>query len=963
MKILWRNSSNTTIRSQPSCGYTDKVDYQAPRKKKQTYVPYNSVAQNDVRIDTQTKCIGINKDYLDSGDAVYVCSVCKTRVWKGEAIRGNKDLRKTSYSICCYNGKVELPNLIHPPQLLLDLYSGVTEKSQNFIKNIRRYNIMFAFTSMDDKTDHVINSGGGPYVYRMHGQNYHIAGSLLPEEGELPKFCQLYIYDTDHEVDNRFNTYDSKKKNSTSHNSMGNHFSPEFLTIHELMGLLDFINPLVKQFRMERDRFGSNPTERIMLKLIGTIEKDGRQYNLPTTSEVAALITHLKQYQAHMNLEWCNQLGSIKYLFKYINKGLDRITASFYDAKNNKKQHKENNDRDEIVEYYNCRYISACEACWRLFRYYIHYRTPHVERLSFHLQDKQLVVFKPSQRVTNVVSKPTIAASQFLAWMECNSYDEKARELSYVEFPTQYVWNKSDKVWTRRKTKTKSLGRINHVSPKSLFVMLITPDSLSRPHHVFKETYNCLSDDVVHVREQEIGVKGLKLKPEAIYHLTLSYIEKSLLSCGVSFKQIPNMPLLDHKYIQDSYNMLIQYELNYDPSSLESEHQHLHSKLKVEQKNVYDIVMNAVNNKKGRWILEFLIRQHSLDDRLLNVLIPVLPLPNNDPSITKSLLLRKLESDIKKGTISERTLEFLEQIEELDHREGNTEVSEAMKAAYCAVAVHCTVKLIEGSGDDDTYRYFCAVSRIWRGRAEKMEKFDVANGVGLVSDDLLGWMDYLEAGVWVPNYFEKVLVKYKGLDVVDAVCCYVKEAKEKMGPTFLELVAETLGDDMPRKVLDLCKEEEHHDQIKEVAADGASNDDQCVNANLNREDKGAHNRVGVDDPSPSCDHGEALHANGDDQKEPKVSLIEQNSTSHVFEWSDSIDSSNKDSPKKRPIAPLKYKNKKLPQTRKKMRWSITEEDTLRTGVLKYGKGNWKLMLNIYRDIFVDRTEAHGFRLI
>ncbi|CAH1446995.1 unnamed protein product [Lactuca virosa] len=213
---------------------------------------------------------------------------------------------------------------------------------------------------------------------------------------------------------------------------------------------------------------------------------------------------------------------------------------------------------------------------------------------------------------------------------------KSARKLSYVEFPSQYVWNKSNKVWTRRKTKTKSLGIINHVSPKSgdvyyfrillnkvkgptcygnirtvnetvyesykdacyalglldddreyissiyethhwatvsfcgsLFVMLITSDSLSRPHHVFKETYNCLSDDVVHIREQEIGVRVLKLKPKAIFHLTLSYIEKSLLSCGLSLKQIPNMPLPDHKYIQDSCNMLIQDELNYDPSGLE----------------------------------------------------------------------------------------------------------------------------------------------------------------------------------------------------------------------------------------------------------------------------------------------------------------------------------------------------------------------------------------------------------
>lgn len=147
-------------------------------------------------------------DYLDSGDAVYVCSVCNAKVWQGEALRGNKDFKKTFYSICCYNGKVQLPNLIHPPQLLVDLYSGVSEKSQNFIQNVRRYNMMFAFTSMAGKVDHAINSGGAPYVYRMHGQNYHIAGSLLPEEGELPRFCQLYIYDTDHEVDNRFNAYE-----------------------------------------------------------------------------------------------------------------------------------------------------------------------------------------------------------------------------------------------------------------------------------------------------------------------------------------------------------------------------------------------------------------------------------------------------------------------------------------------------------------------------------------------------------------------------------------------------------------------------------------------------------------------------------------------------------------------------------------------------------------------------------
>ncbi|XP_023747871.1 uncharacterized protein LOC111896083 [Lactuca sativa] len=295
-----------------------------------------------------------------------------------------------------------------------------------------------------------------------------------------------------------------------------------------------------------------------------------------------------------------------------------------------KKLHKENNDHNEIVDFYNCRYISAYEACWRLFGYDMHYRTTPVERLSFHLEDKQPIVFQSSQHVTNVVSKPTIVASQFLAWMECNNYGEKARKLSYVEFPSQYMWNKSNKVWTRRKTKTKSLGRINHLSPKSSDVSylhillnkvkgptcykdirivngtvyesyidacyalgLLEDDRyLSRPHRVFKETYNCRSDD-----EQEIGVTCLKLKPEAIFHLTLSYIEKYLLSCGLSLKQIPNMSLPDHKYIQDSCKMLIQDELNYDPSILEVEYQQQHSKLNVEKKiSKGEIVINVASS-------------------------------------------------------------------------------------------------------------------------------------------------------------------------------------------------------------------------------------------------------------------------------------------------------------------------------------------------------------------------------
>jgi hypothetical protein len=100
-------------------------------------------------------------------------------------------------------GKVELPKMRHPPQTLSDLQNGASEKSKHFLQNIRLYNTMFSFTSLGGKIDSTVNQGKGPPIFRMHGQNYHRIGSLLPAEGCPPKFAQLYIYDTDNEISNR----------------------------------------------------------------------------------------------------------------------------------------------------------------------------------------------------------------------------------------------------------------------------------------------------------------------------------------------------------------------------------------------------------------------------------------------------------------------------------------------------------------------------------------------------------------------------------------------------------------------------------------------------------------------------------------------------------------------------------------------------------------------------------------
>ena len=78
-----------------------------------------------------------------------------------------------------------------------------------------------------------------------------------------------------------------------------------------------------------------------------TVEKNG--HHLHNGYVVPYNPTLLLKYGAHINVEWCNQARSIKYLFKYINKGNDKSTMTIFSTK-------PGSEVDEIKQYYDCRY-------------------------------------------------------------------------------------------------------------------------------------------------------------------------------------------------------------------------------------------------------------------------------------------------------------------------------------------------------------------------------------------------------------------------------------------------------------------------------------------------------------------------------------------------------------------------------------------------------------------------------
>jgi hypothetical protein len=71
---------------------------------------------------------------------------------------------------------------------------------------------MFSFTSFGGQVESREvesrgNDGRGPPNFVIFGQNYHRIGSLVPNVGDTPKFAQLYIYDTENEVENRLSHF------------------------------------------------------------------------------------------------------------------------------------------------------------------------------------------------------------------------------------------------------------------------------------------------------------------------------------------------------------------------------------------------------------------------------------------------------------------------------------------------------------------------------------------------------------------------------------------------------------------------------------------------------------------------------------------------------------------------------------------------------------------------------------
>ncbi|PAV76155.1 hypothetical protein WR25_25064 [Diploscapter pachys] len=224
------------------------------------------------------------------------------------------------------------------------------------------------------------------------------------------------------------------------------------------------------------------------------------------------------KFDAHVNVEICASIKSVKYLYKYVYKGHDCARMAIQ-VQNGGIVY------DELTKYVNMRYVTPHEGYWRIAEFKLDERSHSVMRLAVHLPNEQLIYYKPqNDDIGQRLNDSELRNTTLTGWFDLNERDADARNYYYFEIPEYYTFKKSrddgNMIWDRRTRSFNVIGRMYVIHPKQkeLFYLrmillhkkgakswedLLTTedyDGDANPKETFREAARAmglLSDDIV----------------------------------------------------------------------------------------------------------------------------------------------------------------------------------------------------------------------------------------------------------------------------------------------------------------------------------------------------------------------------------------------------------------------------------------------------------------------------------
>ncbi|XP_072058211.1 uncharacterized protein [Arachis hypogaea] len=234
--------------------------------------------------------------------------------------------------------------------------------------------------------------------------------------------------------------------------------------------------------------------------------------------------TLLLKYGCHINIEYTCQTSAIKYLFKYVHKGNDRVTASFFRS----------HDSDDS----------------RLFGFEIQFKEPNVIRLPFHLPNEQNVLYEDHQLIENVIETVVLKDNMFIGWLKANKDFDVAwcqrfadicsvcgimydtfKEACYAQGLLQ-----DDREFIDAINEASSWASPNYI--RRLFAMLLMSNNMVCPDMVWEQCCQHCADDMMFDRTHNLGFER---SADKIKSTILAEIEKLLQPNGRTLKEFTDM--------------------------------------------------------------------------------------------------------------------------------------------------------------------------------------------------------------------------------------------------------------------------------------------------------------------------------------------------------------------------------------------------------------------------------------
>ncbi|CAF1287411.1 unnamed protein product [Rotaria sordida] len=155
------------------------------------------------------------------------------------------------------------------------------------------------------------------------------------------------------------------------------------------------------------------------------------------------------KYNAHINVEICATVKSIKYLFKYIFKEHDCTNIKLQrPVQEGAAAAQGTLEWDEIKEHLDARYVSAPVAAWRLFEFPLHDKSHAIIRLAIHLLNQQPIYFTEGNE-RQALERAAMKDTTLTAWFKLNSKNPDARQYLYHDIPQHSVFEHNG-TWKQR---------------------------------------------------------------------------------------------------------------------------------------------------------------------------------------------------------------------------------------------------------------------------------------------------------------------------------------------------------------------------------------------------------------------------------------------------------------------------------------------------------------------------------